>query len=74
MENENYNESQELSIQELASISGGVAIGEVYQGGPPDNKYNNLYDAIAKHLEGKNFPYWSNDKPKSVEPDGGIGN
>ncbi|WP_193199020.1 hypothetical protein [Nostoc sp. MG11] len=62
MKNEKQNESQELSVQELASISGGIAEGEPYPSEYPiDDKYNNLSEAIAKHIKDKNLPYW-NDK------------
>ncbi|MCW5317734.1 hypothetical protein GTQ43_29340 [Nostoc sp. KVJ3] len=62
MENETQNESQELSVQELINISGGIAIGEPYPvGSPTDDKYNNLSETIAKYIEDKNLPYW-NDK------------
>lgn len=67
MKNEKQNESQELSVQELASISGGIAEGEPYPTEPYpseypiDDKYNNLSEAIAKHIKDKNLPYW-NDK------------
>jgi hypothetical protein len=62
MENEKQNESQELSVQELATISGGIAVGEPYPGDYSiDDKYNNLSDAIAKHIENKNLPYWNQE-------------
>lgn len=59
MEQKKENHSQELSIQELAEISGGVAVGEYY----PDqnlttNIYNNVSENIAKHLENTKLPYW----------------
>jgi hypothetical protein len=64
MENEKQNESLELSVQELATISGGIAEGEPYPTEPYpseysiDDKYNNLSEAIAKHLENTKLPYW----------------
>ena len=66
MENEKQNESQELSAQELATISGGIAEGEPYPTEPYpseypiDDKYNNLSEAIAKKLENIKFPEWKN--------------
>jgi hypothetical protein len=79
MENEKPNESQELSPQELATISGGIAVGESYPTEPypseypVDDKYNNLSEAIAKKLENIKLPYWNDDKPISVEPNQGRG-
>ncbi|MEH2272762.1 MAG: hypothetical protein V7K68_30795 [Nostoc sp.] len=61
MENEKQNESQELSVQELTNISGGIAVGEHYPDEHSiDEKYNNLSEAIAKHLENTKFPDWKN--------------
>ncbi|MFN6488024.1 MULTISPECIES: bacteriocin [unclassified Nostoc] len=61
MENKKQKESQELSAQELANISGGIAVGEPYPGGyPTDDKYKNLSEAIAKHFENTKFPEWKN--------------
>ncbi|MEH2262005.1 hypothetical protein [Nostoc sp.] len=62
MENEKQNESQELSAQELANLSGGIAVGDHYPGEyPTDNLYSNVSEAIAKKLENIKFP-GSNDK------------
>ncbi|MEH2191915.1 MAG: hypothetical protein V7K98_04525 [Nostoc sp.] len=59
MEHEKQNHSQELSIQELADISGGVNVGEYYpDGNLTDNIYNNVSEDIAKHLENTKLPYW----------------
>lgn len=61
MENEKQNESQELSVQELTSISGGIAVGEHYPDEHSiDEKYHNLSEAIAKHFENTKFPDWKN--------------
>jgi bacteriocin-like protein len=74
MENKKQNESQELSAQELANISGGIAVGEHYPGEyPTDEKYNNLSEAIANKLENIKLPYWNDNKPISVEPNEGRG-
>jgi hypothetical protein len=62
MENKKQNESQELSAQELANLSGGIAVGEYYPGKyPTDNLYSNISEAIAKKLENIKLP-GSNDK------------
>jgi hypothetical protein len=59
MEQTNKHESQELSIQELADIAGGVAVGEYYPDeNATDNLYNNVSEEIAKHLENTKLPYW----------------
>jgi hypothetical protein len=73
MENEKQNESQELSVQELAIISGGIAQGEPYPTEPYpseypiDDLYNKLSEEIAKHLENTKPPYWE-DKTPSTDP------
>ncbi len=68
MENEKQNESQELSVQELATISGGIAVGEYYPGeSPTDDLYNNVSETIAKHLDNTKPPKWNDNKP-SIDP------
>jgi bacteriocin-like protein len=69
MENEKQNESQELSAQELATISGGIAEGEPYPTEPYpseypiDDKYNHLSEAIAKKLENIKLPDFNHKTP-----------
>jgi hypothetical protein len=68
MENKKENESQELSVQELAYISGGIAVGEYYPGEyPTDNLYNDVSETIAKYLENTKPPKWNDNKP-SIDP------
>jgi hypothetical protein len=74
MENEKPNESQELSVQELATIAGGIAEGEPYPSEYPiDDKYNKLSEAIANKFKNIKLPYWNDNQPISVEPNEGRG-
>ncbi|MDZ7962002.1 MAG: hypothetical protein RMY34_29720 [Aulosira sp. DedQUE10] len=67
MENEKPNESQELTIQELASIAGGVAVGEPYPTEPYPGQYptgdiyKNVSETIAKQLENIKLPEWKHN-------------
>jgi hypothetical protein len=66
MEQEKQNHSQELSLQELAEISGGVAVGEYYPNQDITEKlYNNVSESIAKHLENTKLPYWKDKQNNS---------
>ncbi|MEH2135599.1 MAG: hypothetical protein V7K42_02765 [Nostoc sp.] len=68
MENKKQNESQELSAQELANLSGGIAVGEHYPGEyPTDNLYSNVSEAIAKKLEDVKLPDF-NHKTPDIDP------
>ncbi|BAY99514.1 hypothetical protein NIES37_34970 [Tolypothrix tenuis PCC 7101] len=59
MENEKPMESQELSVAELATIAGGIAVGEPYPGQyPKGDIYNEVNGAIAKQLENIKIPNW----------------
>lgn len=67
MEHKKQNHSEELSIQELADISGGVAVGEYYPNEDlTNNLYNNVSEEIAKHLENTKLPYWK-DKHNNTQ-------
>ncbi|MBD2213372.1 hypothetical protein H6G64_12800 [Calothrix sp. FACHB-156] len=59
MENEKQMESQELSVEQLATIAGGVAVGEPYPGQyPTDDIYKNLSAEVTKKLENIKLPNW----------------
>lgn len=59
MENAKQHESQELTVEELADISGGVAVGEPYPGQyPTGDIYGEVSEAIAKQLENIKLPNW----------------
>ncbi|BAY30905.1 hypothetical protein NIES2107_27530 [Nostoc carneum NIES-2107] len=59
MENEKEMEALELTVAELATIAGGIAVGEPYPGQyQPGDIYNQVNEAIAKQFENIKIPNW----------------
>lgn len=63
MENKNQNESRELSAQELANVSGGVAKYEPTGEYPTDELYKDVSEAVTKQLADKKLPSWNDKEP-----------
>lgn len=63
MEDKKQTESRELSAQELADVSGGVAKYEPAGEYPVDELYKDVSESVTKQLADAKLPSWNDKKP-----------
>ncbi|MBD2165409.1 hypothetical protein H6G04_13475 [Calothrix membranacea FACHB-236] len=74
MENEHQMESQELSVEQLSTIAGGIAVGEPYPGQySTTDIYHDVSEVVAKKLENIKFPGWNYKNSESYTSESSEG-